>query len=387
MTILRSTVALFAAGVFTAAATAQHAPARIASENPADAPAAQEAKQAKPATKKAKKNDGTLTIGDRAPKPALSRIFKGDEKFKNFKSGNVYVMEFWATWCGPCRAGMPHLTEVQEKYQDQGLTIIGVSREEPSKVEDFLAKDEWDKKTGYTIALDEGSKTNNAYMKAAGQNGIPTAFIVGKDGRVEWIGHPMSMDEPLDMIIKETWDRDAFRMGYENALARAKQERKRRQELMAAQRDGDFDKALELMDTAIAENPGSLNMKVQRFQMMVGPMNNPSGYDYGWKMLKENRDNASLLNAIAWFTLDDDSVKDRDLEFAMAAAKAANEATAGTDSAILDTLARAYFEAGDMDRAIKFQRKAVDKCENEQMLGDLEATLKSYEKSAKSNSA
>ena len=104
-------------------------------------------------------------------------------------------------------------------------------------------------------------------------------------------------------------------------------------------------------------------------------------------VLKENRNNASLLNAIAWFTLDDDSVKDRDLEFAMAAAKAANEATAGTDSAILDTLARAYFEAGDMDRAIKFQRKAVDKCENEQMLGDLEATLKSYEKSAKSNSA
>ncbi|MCH2162632.1 MAG: TlpA family protein disulfide reductase, partial [Phycisphaerales bacterium] len=309
------------------------------------------------------------------------------KKFKNFKSGNVYVMEFWATWCGPCLAGMPHLTEVQEKYKDKGLTIIGVSREEPAKVENFLAKDEWDKKTGYTIALDESSKTNNAYMKAAGQNGIPTAFIVGKDGRVEWIGHPMSMDEPLAKVIDGSWNRKEFRDEFEKAEARARAERKLRQELMSAQRSGDFDKALELMDAAIAKNPGNLSMEVQRFQMMVGPMNNPDGYEYGWKMLKENRNNPSLLNAIAWFTLDDDSVKDRDLEFAMAAAKAANEASAGTDSAILDTLARAYFEAGDMDRAIKFQRKAVDKCDNEQMLGDLEATLNSYEKAAKSNSA
>ena len=108
-----------------------------------------------------------------------------------------------------------------------------------------------------------------------------------------------------------------------------------------------------------------------------------------WSMLAESTEGASLLNAIAWYTLDDDAVKNRDLEFAMAAAKAANDAAAGTNPAVLDTLARAYFEVGDMDRAIRFQRKAVEKCGEDDgpMCDELKTTLKKYEDEAKSKSA
>ena len=107
------------------------------------------------------------------------------------------------------RHATPH--QATEELADKGVQIIGVSREKSSKVEEFLAKPEWDKKTGYTIALDSEDKTNTAYMKAAGQNGIPCAFVVGKDGHVEWIGHPATMDKPLEMIVAGEWDRDSFK--------------------------------------------------------------------------------------------------------------------------------------------------------------------------------
>jgi tetratricopeptide (TPR) repeat protein len=104
-------------------------------------------------------------------------------------------------------------------------------------------------------------------------------------------------------------------------------------------------------------------------------------YDIAWDILKANRDNAMMMNSIAWFVLDDANVKNRDLEFAMAAAKAANDASGGNDPAILDTLARAYFEKGDLDMAIELQQKAVDRVEGPGAAQFVE-TLEKYKKAA-----
>ena len=378
--LLTTATALCVASV----AAAQHAPARV---HDTKAQAARQANLVAAATpqqaaKPQETDSKVLTIGSKAPEPALSKIFKGDTDFKNFKPGNIYVMEFWATWCGPCKAGMPHLTKLQKNYADKGVQIIGVSREKSSKVEEFLAKPEWDKKTGYTIALDSEDKTNTAYMKAAGQNGIPCAFVVGKDGHVEWIGHPATMDKPLEMIVAGEWDRDSFKEKFSRQQAENMKATALRSELFEAQRSGDNSKVLAILDRELAKDPGNRNYLVQKFQLMVGPMNDPNGYEIGWKLLKQNRDNTSLLNQIAWFTLDDKSVKDRDLEFAMAAAKAANEASGGNDPAILDTLARAYFETGDMNRAVKYQQKAVNKADDGPMGNSIRQTLEKYQEAA-----
>ena len=384
------TLTILAGGLLAGSAAAQHAPARVADPAPRETKAVKlvPAQEAKPKAEK-KSETSSLTIGDKAPAPKLAHIFKGDTDFDGFDPDKVYVMEFWATWCGPCRAGMPHLTEIQEKYRDQGVTLIGVSREKRDVIQDFLDKPEWDRKTGYTIAHDDNDGTNTAYMRAANQTGIPTAFIVGKTGQVEWIGHPMRMDEPLAAIVANDWDRDEFKTGYLKAEADKLRARKMQNDLRKAQRDGDWEKAISILDKGIEASPSNLNYKVMKFEMMIGPMNDDAGYEFGWEILKDNRNNSSLLNAIAWYTLDDDAVKNRDLEFAMAAAKAANDAAAGTNPAVLDTLARAYFEVGDMDRAIRFQRKAVEKCGEDDgpMCDELKTTLKKYEDEAKSKSA
>lgn len=178
-------------------------------------------------------DDAVLTIGSKAPSIDVEHwVSNGHDKFKpvtNFESNQVYVVEFWATWCGPCVMSMPHLAETQEKYADKKVQLISISDEPMDVVEKFLAKpvqgsedkeNTYGKLTSaYCLTTDPDRSVYESYMKAAGQNGIPTAFIVGKTGLVEWVGHPMSMDEPLEKIVEDKWDREAFAVQFKKEQA------------------------------------------------------------------------------------------------------------------------------------------------------------------------
>jgi thiol-disulfide isomerase/thioredoxin len=151
-----------------------------------------------------------LTIGDDAPAIDIANFVKG-EPVKGFEKGKVYVVEFWATWCGPCIQNMPHLTKMQQKYKDKGLTIIGISSNERKKTNDkgepdgglSLVKpfvERMGDRIGYTIGLDNNNITDQRYMQAAGQSSIPAAFVVDKQGKLAWFGHPMNA---MDLVVAE----------------------------------------------------------------------------------------------------------------------------------------------------------------------------------------
>jgi thiol-disulfide isomerase/thioredoxin len=117
--------------------------------------------------------------------------------------GKVYVVEFWATWCQPCRKSIPHLTELAKKYADR-VVFVGVSNEDVATVKPFVA-DQGDQ-MAYNVAVDTAGKVINGYMAAFGQGGIPTAFIVDAAGKVVWLGHPMdNLDEVLDKVLAGTY--------------------------------------------------------------------------------------------------------------------------------------------------------------------------------------
>jgi hypothetical protein len=113
--------------------------------------------------------------------------------------------------------------------------------------------------------------------------------------------------------------------------------------------------------------------------MMLGPAKMArEGYAFGRQLADAGKDNAQLLNELAWFVVDDGSVAERDIPFALETAKAAVAASKSEEPAIIDTLARAYWESGDKSKAVEWQRKAVDLA-GDDMADELKETLKKYE--------
>jgi thiol-disulfide isomerase/thioredoxin len=123
--------------------------------------------------------------------PTGMTFVKGNEIdfSKAFAAGNhVYVLEFWATWCPPCRTSIPHLTELAHKYAGQA-TFVGITSEPATKVKPFV--NQMGPKMDYTVCIDEEDSASDNYMRKFNMSGIPSAFIVNKEGKVSWHGHPM----------------------------------------------------------------------------------------------------------------------------------------------------------------------------------------------------
>ncbi len=99
--------------------------------------------------------------------------------------GKVVLIDFWATWCGPCVASIPHLVKLHEKFAAQGLVIVGHTDGTSKNVEGFIKK----KKIPYIISV--GDDIGNAY----GVNGIPHVVLVDTAGKIAWQGHPSQIDE------------------------------------------------------------------------------------------------------------------------------------------------------------------------------------------------
>ena len=95
--------------------------------------------------------DEILNIGDPAPKLAVSGWVKGD-KVDQFEPGKTYVVEFWATWCGPCLQSIPHLTELAHKYKDVRFIGVDAFERDLDKVRPFVH--EMGDKMDYGVALD-----------------------------------------------------------------------------------------------------------------------------------------------------------------------------------------------------------------------------------------
>jgi thiol-disulfide isomerase/thioredoxin len=147
-----------------------------------------------------------LMVGDRAPKIKADHWWQGAE-VKEFAADKIYVVEFWATWCGPCIVIMPHMGELQREYRDKGVTFIGFTAKDQNNTLDgvsaFVLKR--GPKLGYTFAFADDRETYDAWMKAAKQGGIPCCFVVDGAGKIAYVGHPMYLDLVLPKVVAGTW--------------------------------------------------------------------------------------------------------------------------------------------------------------------------------------
>ncbi len=279
-------------------------------------------------------------LGMMAPELDVAKFVKGEPVSLAKGRGSVYVVEFWATWCGPCRTSIPHLTELQKKFKNKGVTIVGISDETEDKVMPFVK--DMAGKMDYVVAVDKNRATYGKYMAAFEQNGIPTAFVVDQAGKIVWFGHPMGdLEQVLDKVVQGKFDVVAYKVEQEQA-----------QEQQAAL--GAY------LDATVKGEPSDAKKLV------------------GVNFVK-NCNNAQMLNQFSWIILTHPQVKYRDVALATTAAKKAYDLTEGNEPGVTDTYARALYDSGSKAEAIKYAQEAVSKETNGERKAEFEKALQRYQ--------
>ena len=310
--------------------------------------------------------EAKLTVGDPAPKLQVAKWVQGDP-VKAFDTNHVYIVEFWATWCGPCRASIPHLNELWQKFKDRGLIAIGqdVWEQNDDGVAAFVKK--MGNQMTYRVALDDKSQETNGFMavnwmKAAEQNGIPTAFIVNQQGRIAWIGHPMALEEKtLEDILAGRFDIAAFAADYEKQQQENQKWMAVNKKLREAMKQNRWDDAASTLDEMLKLSPQLQDGYAStRLQILFGQKKSAEARQFAESLSDKNPKDAFRQNALAWVIATQPGLEQRDLALAEKIAVRANEAAQGKEPAILDTLARVQFMNGKTNEAVATEQKAVD---------------------------
>jgi thiol-disulfide isomerase/thioredoxin len=309
-----------------------------------------------------------LRIGMEAPDLKIAKWVKG-EPVAEFKAGNVYVVEFWATWCGPCRATIPHMTELARKHSGQA-TFLGVSIwERPAEktdegilalVEPFVK--EMGDKMEYRIAVDGiGREMAESWMTAAGKNGIPCAFIVGKDGAIAWIGHPMSMDKVLEDVIAGTFDVKAEAKRQETEWRQQQERAKLERPIRDALAAKDNKAVVEAIDKALAVQPEmEEDLMPVRFNALV-QVDEAAGFVYLKTLLEKGsfeKNPYHAFNAGAIVSRNIEKLKNPDFALVVAALEK-GQAGEQENPGVLVIYAEMLSRVGRGSDAVAIQQKAV----------------------------
>ncbi len=119
----------------------------------------------------------STTVSQPAPDFSLPQLNGQDLRLSSYR-GKVVLLDFWASWCEPCRVETPHLIELQQKYGDQGLQVIGLSMDDsPDPARAFYQQF----RMNYPVVMGN-AKTGELY---GGVLGLPIAFLIDRDGRIK----------------------------------------------------------------------------------------------------------------------------------------------------------------------------------------------------------
>ncbi|QEC45104.1 TlpA family protein disulfide reductase [Pseudobacter ginsenosidimutans] len=309
----------------------------------------------------------TLFIGDKAPPLKYGKWIKG-KPVKGYEKGRLYLFEFWATWCGPCIASMPHLSEFAKENKDRA-TVIAVNIWESKsagklpgaslpKVEKFV-KNMGDKMGFSVISDSEDQWMGNKWMKAAGQSGIPCTFMV-KDGIIQWMGHPIELDSIVKVVNSGNYDVMAAR----NARIQKDKEndsayapfRKLFGEYEKAVKEKRYHEALKLTEEGMKADPNFAGtFGFFKFQVLLDHINEDSAIAFAKEWQKSKPGYVASTGAVI---VNKPGLKKEAYLYGIELSKTLFN-TPQPASLVYNMIAKGYANMGDYAAAVENQEKSV----------------------------
>jgi thiol-disulfide isomerase/thioredoxin len=125
-------------------------------------------------------------LGKPAPKLEIAEWIQGKPAGEAPLSGKTLILEFWATWCAPCRMAIPHMNEIADRFRDSGVVVVSMTDEGKGVIQKFVSTT----RMTSAVVLDREASDEHVTQRAYGVTSIPHAFLIDNAGILRWHGHP-----------------------------------------------------------------------------------------------------------------------------------------------------------------------------------------------------
>jgi tetratricopeptide (TPR) repeat protein len=323
-------------------------------------------------------------IGTEAPSLDGGKWIVGNP-VANFRPGKVYVVAFWTSSVAEREGALATMKEISQTNTDSVVVCVSADGKEGDEFDELLKQK--DLPANLRVVKDDPAETPGPvvlrWLSTVASDSYPVTFVIDKKGKIAFVGDVLEAKKLVPDVLSGKLTAEIAASEMEEAVNdadKARAELNGRPQQRAAL--GDNIGAAEAIDAVIAKYPRCREMLLfQKFYYLLQAQKFEEAYKVADELAEASQFNPMQLNELAWYIVDEEWITDRDLDRAFKISQRSNELSGNRVAACLDTLARVYFEQGNIESALELQTKAVNIARNSprgEPMDELLAALERY---------